>query len=92
VVAGCDAAVLILFWYKGRMKRGRPKKPLELSVQEREVLEAVSRQRKAGAAEVVRAVACWPVRRAALTLKLRMHVGCASRRWEYGTNASGWDG
>lgn len=37
------------------MKRGRPKKPLELSAEEREALERVARQRKAGVAEVTRA-------------------------------------
>ncbi len=37
------------------MKRGRPTKPLELSAPEREALERVARQRKAGVAEVIRA-------------------------------------
>lgn len=37
------------------MKRGRPTKPLELSEREREALEKVARQRKAGVAEVIRA-------------------------------------
>lgn len=37
------------------MKRGRPKKPLEMSAEQREALEAVARQRKAGVAEVTRA-------------------------------------
>jgi transposase len=37
------------------MKRGRPTKPLTISQEEREALEAVGRQRKAGVAEVLRA-------------------------------------
>lgn len=37
------------------MTRGRPKKPLEISVEQRNALEAVVRQRKAGVAEVTRA-------------------------------------
>jgi len=37
------------------MKRGRPKKPLEMSAEQREALEAVARQRKAGVGEVTRA-------------------------------------
>jgi len=37
------------------MKQGRPKKPLEISAEQREALEAVARQRKAGVAEVMRA-------------------------------------
>ena len=39
----------------GWMKRGRPTKPIDLTKQEREILEHVSRQRKAGVAEVQRA-------------------------------------
>lgn len=38
-----------------KQKPGRPMKALELSEEEREVLEAVTRQRKAGVAEVMRA-------------------------------------
>ena len=37
------------------MTRGRPKKPLEISVEQQNALEAVVRQRKAGVAEVTRA-------------------------------------
>jgi putative transposase len=37
------------------MERGRPKKPLNLSGEEKQRLEAVARQRKAGVAEVTRA-------------------------------------
>jgi transposase len=43
------------FGYGRRMKRGRPKKPLEISAEQRETLEAVARRRKAGVAEVTRA-------------------------------------
>jgi transposase len=37
------------------MERGRPKKPLVLTVEEQQALEKVARQRKAGVAEVTRA-------------------------------------